>query len=169
GRIQDILEQMRSTELEPERHGIPERTESMPCLPTSSDGETLQHASSGPIPAYLRPRACRTYDIFHEPCPDPFCTDWPRPTPERPIHAPVRRSVVEESPLTQAIERNKPLSFVEKIWQYRKPIFLTSAFLSAVSAISTIAFFIKSLISKPQAAYTGKPPVKKAKKEPETQ
>nr|UNY48392.1 MAG: polyprotein [Sicinivirus sp.] len=153
----------------PERHGVPERTESMPCLPTSSDGENLQHASSGPIPAYLRPRACRTYDVFHEPCPDPFCTDWPRPTPERPIHAPVRRSVVEESPLTQAIERNKPLSFIEKIWQYRKPIFLTSAFLSAISAISTIAFFIKSLVSKPQAAYTGKPPVKKVKKEPEPQ
>lgn len=163
--IQDITQRLRR----PERHGVPERTESMPCLPTSSDGVALQHASSGPIPAYLRPRACRTYDVFHEPCPDPFCTDWPRPTPERPIHAPVRRSVVEESPLIQAIERNKPLSFIEKIWQYRKPIFLTSAFLSAISAISTIAFFIKSLISKPQAAYTGKPPVKKAKKEPEAQ
>nr|UNY48375.1 MAG: polyprotein [Sicinivirus sp.] len=162
-------ENLRAAGSVPERHGVPERTESMPCLPTSSDGENLQHASSGPIPAYLRPRACRTYDVFHEPCPDPFCTDWPRPTPERPIHAPVRRSVVEESPLTQAIERNKPLSFIEKIWQYRKPIFLTSAFLSAISAISTIAFFIKSLVSKPQAAYTGKPPAKKAKKEPEPQ
>ncbi len=163
------LEELRTTELEPERHGVPERTTSMPCLLTSTDGETLQHADSAPHPAFLRPRACRTYDVFHEPCPDPFCTDWPRPTPERPLHAPVKRSVVEESPLTEAIERNKPLSFVEKIWQYRKPIFLTSAFLSAVSAISTIAFFIKSLISKPQAAYTGKPPIRKQKKDPEPQ
>lgn len=163
------LENLRIAGLEPERHGVPERTTSMPCLLTSTDGDTLQHAGSAPIPASLRPRACRTYDIFHEPCPDPFCTDWPKPTPGRPIHAPVRRSVVEESPLIQAIERNEPLSFVEKIWQYRKPIFLTSAFLSAISAISTIAFFIKSLVSKPQAAYTGKPPTKKAKKEPEAQ
>lgn len=153
----------------PEKHGVPERTASMPCLPTGADGETLQHAGSAPIPTSLRPRACRTYEVFHEPCPDPFCTDWPKPTPERPIHAPVRRSVVEETPLTQAIEQNKPLSFVEKVWQYRKPIFLTSAFLSAISAISTIAFFIKSLVSKPQAAYTGKPPIKKAKKESEAQ
>ncbi len=167
--LEDGLVAFGHIESEPERHGVPERTESMPCLPTSSDGETLQHASSGPIPTYLRPRACRTYDVFREPCPDPFCTDWPRPTPERPTHAPVRRSVVEESPLTQAIERNKPLSFVEKIWQYRKPIFLTSAFLSAISAISTIAFFIKSLISKPQAAYTGKPPTKKQREETKVQ
>lgn len=145
---------------EPERHGVPERTASMPCLPISSDGETLQHAGSAPIPTSLRPRACRTYDVFHEPCPDPYCTDWPKPTPERPTHAPVRRSVLEESPLTQAIQQNKPLTFIEKLWQYRKPLFLTSAFLSAVSAISTIALFVKSLISKPQAAYTGKPPVK---------
>ncbi len=163
------LENLRATGLVPERHGVPERTTSMPCLLTSTDGETLQHADSAPHPAFLRPRACRTYDVFHEPCPDPFCTDWPRPTPERPLHAPVKRSVVEESPLTEAIERNKPLSFVEKIWQYRKPIFLTSAFLSAISAISTIAFFVKSLISKPQAAYTGKPPIRKQKKDPEPQ
>nr|UNY48378.1 MAG: polyprotein [Sicinivirus sp.] len=169
GRVEDLLQELRTAKLEPRRHGIPERTESMPCLPISSDGEALQHANSGPIPTYLRPRACRTYDVFHEPCPDPFCTDWPKPTPERPIHAPVRRSVVEESPLTQAIERNKPLSFIERIWQYRKPIFLTSAFLSGLSAIATIACFIKSLVSKPQAAYTGKPPAKKVKKEPETQ
>ncbi|AIK23440.1 polyprotein [sicinivirus A4] len=153
----------------PERHGVPERTASMPCLLTGTDGETLQHAGSAPIPTSLRPRACRTYEVFHEPCPDPFCTDWPKSTPERPTHAPVRRSVLEESPLTQAIQQNKPLSFVEKLWQYRKPLFLTSAFLSAVSAISTIALFVKSLISKPQAAYTGKPPVKPRKRVAERQ
>ncbi len=154
---------------EPERHGVPERTASMPCLPTSMNGETLQHAGSAPIPTSLRPRACRTYEVFHEPCPDPYCTDWPNPTPERPTHAPVRRSVLEESPLTQAIQQNKPLTFIEKLWQYRKPLFLTSAFLSAVSAISTIALFVKSLISKPQAAYTGKPPVKPRKQVAERQ
>lgn len=154
---------------EPERHGVPERTASMPCLPTSTDGETLQHAGSAPIPTSLRPRACRTYEVFHEPCPDPYCTDWPKPTPERPVHAPVRRSVLEESPLTQAIQQNKPLTLIEKLWQYRKPLFLTSAFLSAVSAISTIALFVKSLISKPQAAYTGKPPVKPRKQVAERQ
>ncbi len=163
------LEELHSIKIEPEKHGVPERTISMPCLLTSTDGETLQHAGSAPHPTFLRPRACRTYDVFHEPCPDPFCTDWPRPSPERPFHAPVKRSVVEESPLIEAIECNKPLSFVEKIWQYRKPIFLTSAFLSAISAISTIAFFVKSLISKPQAAYTGKPPARKQRKDPEPQ
>lgn len=162
------LESFRGQE-EPERHGVPERTASMPCLPTGSDGEILQHAGSAPIPISLRPRACRTYEVFHEPCPDPFCTDWPKPTPERPNHAPVRRSVLEESPLTQAIQQNKPLSFIEKLWQYRKPFFLASAFLSAVSAISTIAMFVKSLISKPQAAYTGKPPVKPRKQVAERQ
>nr|WCS91597.1 polyprotein [Aichivirus D] len=66
--------------------------------------------------------------------------------------------------LGRAIETNQPLSVCDKIWQYRKPIFATTTFISVCSFLATLLYLAYRLWKsrheeegKEQAAYSGLP------------
>nr|YP_009167354.1 3A [Kobuvirus cattle/Kagoshima-2-24-KoV/2015/JPN] len=42
--------------------------------------------------------------------------------------------------LGRAIHSNQPLSVCDKIWQYRKPIFATTTFISVCSFLATLLY-----------------------------
>ncbi|AFO66657.1 polyprotein [gallivirus A1] len=66
----------------------------------------------------------------------------------------------------EAIRENKPLSFVQKVWSWRKPIFVGTAVLSMITSLSVLfSLTYRYFRSKSQGAYTGTPSVK-AKPEP---
>lgn len=70
------------------------------------------------------------------------------------------------TPLQTAVEENKPLSLLDSIWKWKKPIFATTAFASILASLSGLVYFILKIFqtrNNQQAAYTGMPFMKPRK------
>lgn len=80
----------------------------------------------------------------------------------------IRRQGIESSvvtPLKTAISQNKPLSVIEKFWNYRKPIFAATAFLSALASVTTLVFLARKF-TRNQGAYSSLGQPKKVLEKP---
>nr|YP_003038641.1 3A [Salivirus NG-J1] len=56
-------------------------------------------------------------------------------------------SVPSQDPFTRAVNENRPVSFLSKIWSWRAPIFAASSFLSLIAATLTIVRCLRDLRS----------------------
>ena len=73
-------------------------------------------------------------------------------------------SVPSQDPFTRAVNENRPVSFLSKLWSWRAPIFAASSFLSLIAATLTIVRCLRDLRST-QGAYSGTPVPKPRKKD----
>nr|AFR11852.1 polyprotein [Salivirus sewage Bangkok] len=73
-------------------------------------------------------------------------------------------SVPSQDPFVKAVNENRPVSFLSKLWSWRAPVFAATSFLSLIAATLTIVRCLRDL-RNPQGAYNGAPVPKPRKKD----